>query len=505
MQTNIPRGTVQITLTNAAQYLIMGLFYIIVTKTNTLTQQDIGALSVLSFLSSTIILITTLALPTALTKFTSEKIGKNDPKEAASIRKTITKTVMTLSLIVFTAASLLSSQISQTLLGSSNYIDLIILTLIYTTLYNIITLYNSTLQAIYLFGEMATVTLTYITVSRATAVTLTLLNMGLKGVLVGYIAGAVAAIAIAAKFTRGKLPKTNHPTPLKPILKFSLPLFITNLTILTLNWADIIILSLLTQDYSQTGIYYITLNSVSALSILWIPITTTIFPALSEKHGLKRPEEITDMVKTSSRYLTYITVPTCIGLAAVSPTALTFFYGPNYRNGAAPLTILSIATIIVAAYSLFATALTAIGKTNQILKINIIAAITTITLLTLTVPILKTTGAALTRLTTQLIALTLAIHLLKKEIKVKIDKEALWKSTLASTATIPILLTTEKTLNTKLPATQTFIAEVVVAAITYTAALRALKALKHRDFQLLKQALPKTLTKYINIIEKIAT
>jgi len=39
MQTNnIPKGTFQITLTNALQYLTMGLFYIAVTKTNALTK-----------------------------------------------------------------------------------------------------------------------------------------------------------------------------------------------------------------------------------------------------------------------------------------------------------------------------------------------------------------------------------------------------------------------------------------------------------------------------------
>jgi len=52
-------------------------------------------------------------------------------------------------------------------------------------------------------------------------------------------------------------------TCLNPILKFSLPLFLSSLTLLILNWADILIVTAATLDYSLTGIYYITLNSVT--------------------------------------------------------------------------------------------------------------------------------------------------------------------------------------------------------------------------------------------------
>jgi len=506
MQTNnIPKGTLQITLTNALQYLIIGIFYIAVTKTNALTEADIGALSILSFLSSTIILITALALPTALTKFTSEKMGKNQLEEAASIQKTIMKTVIALSVTGFIIALLLSNQLSQYLLGSSNQYYLIILMLIHTLAFSMITLCNSTLRALYLFGKMAIVTLIFIVTSRTTAVALALLNMGLEGVLTGYIFGSITALTVAVTFIRGKLPKTNSNAPIKPILKFSLPLLISSLTLLIINRADIIIITATTQDYALTGIYYIAMNSVTVLSILWLPITTTIFPALSAKHGLQKPEDITEILKTSSRYLIYLIIPSCLGLTTISPTALSFFYGSSYTTGAIPLSILSITTTITALYSLLTITLTATGKTTQILKINIVLAISTIALLIAIVPFLQATGAALTRLTTQIIGITLAFYILQKEIPVRIDKEALWKSTLASAATIPFLLILETTISKNLSVTQTLIIEILTAASIYTVSLYILKALNTQDFELLRQALPKPLAKYINFIEKIIT
>jgi len=92
---------------------------------------------------------------------------------------------------------------------------------------------------------------------------------------------------------------------------------------------------------------------------------------------------------------------------------------------------------------------------------------------------------------------------LSKEIKIHLDKEALWKSALATTATVPLLLTIELTVSPKLSTTQTLITELLTAAAIYAFALYILKALKNQDFDLLKQAFPKPLTKYLNFIERI--
>jgi len=500
---NIPGGTLQLTLGNASQYIILALFYMIVTKTNALTQTDIGTLSILSFLASTFSLLTVIALPTALVKFTSEKLGKNQKEEAAATQKTITKTVITLSITGLAVAILSSQLISQCFWNNTEYLIILIINFTYAFLSNLIGLCRSTLHALSLFGKMATITITYIISSRIIAIILALLNMGVTGVIIGYIIGAIIALTVAVTFLHGKLQKTTKTTSLKPLLRFSFPLFLGSVTGIILNWADIVIITSLTRDLSLTGVYGIVVNSAGTLTILYMAMTTTIFPTLSAHHGLKKPENISKTIKTTSRYIIYIIFPSCIGLAIIAPTALTFFYGPSYAKGAIPLAILSITTIITALASLFTTTLTAIGKTGQQLKINIIAATSLILALTAFVPLLQTTGAALARLTTQAIAFTLAVYILKKELKIRLDKEALWKSALATTATIPLLLTLELTLSPKLTTTQTLITEILTAATIYLFALYILKALKNQDFQLLKQALPKPLTKYLNILERI--
>jgi len=504
MQTeNIPRGTFQLTFTNTVQYLISGLFYVTVTKTNALTQADIGALSILTFFSAIFTLIATLSLPMALTKFVSEKIAKSLGEEAASVQKTVTKTVLTLSVVAFAISAISSIQLSESLFNTPDYAPLMILMLTYAFLSNLTTLCTSTLQALYLFGKIAIVTIISMLISRMIAIILALLHVGLKGVLIGYVAGLSVALVFAVYSIHGKLPKTTHNAPLKPLLHFSFPLFLSSLTLLILQWADIAIVTFMTKDYALTGIYYIVIQSLSVFSILWLPITTTIFPALSARHGLKKSQDISNILKTTSRYLTYIVVPICLGLAVVSPTALTFFYGPDYTLGALLLSMLSIVTIFIALCTLFKTTLAAIGKTDQILKINVISALSAIIMLLALVPFLEVIGATIARSITQIISFVLATWLLRKEIVVQLDKEALWKSAVASAATIPFLLILETSLATKLPIVQTFIIEILTAVSVYTFSLYVLKAINRKDFELLRQAFPKALTKYITFIENI--
>jgi len=500
---NIPGGTLKITLANASQYIIIAIFYMIVTKTNALTQTDIGTLSLLSFLVSTFSLLTMLSLHTALTKFTSENLGKNQQEKAMATQKTITKIVIVLSTIGLLSTIFLSQLISQFLWSNPEYTLLLILNFIYAFFYNLIYLVDSTLQALYLFGKMATITFTFILTSRVTAILLTLLNMGVTGVIIGYLAGSIIALSLAIIFLRGKLQKTTKNVPIKPLIAFSLPLLLTSITNLILQWADIVIITSLTSDLSLTGVYHIAVNSIGVLSILYLPMTRTIFPALSSHYGVGKTKNINNIIKNTSRYLIYLMLPSCIGLAIIAPTALAFFYGPSYAQGATPLAILSLTTIMTALLLLFETTFRAIGKTGQILKINIILAISLILMLLSFVPLLDITGAALARLITKAAAITLAVYLLRKEIKIRLDKEALWKSAVSTLATVPFLLAIELILSPNLSTIQTLTLELLTAAGIYTLSIYALKALKKQDFELLRQAFPKPLTKYINIVERI--
>jgi O-antigen/teichoic acid export membrane protein len=367
------------------------------------------------------------------------------------------------------------------------------------------TIFSSALQALLLFGRMALVTIVFIVVSRTVGAALAVLGMGLNGVVIGYVVGSTASLAVAIVFLRGKFAKTNLNSPIRPLLLFSFPLVLSSVLLLVLNWADVVIVTLLIGDYSLTGVYYIAVNSVTALSILWIPLSTTIMPALSAKKGLNRSEDITEIIRVSSRYIVYIVVPACIGLALVSGTALNFFYGSAYVEGSLPLSVLSVASIVTAFFALVMAALTALGKTTQILKIYGVSALVSIVALVLTVLPFKIVGAAGARLITQMTSLALAFFVLRKEVKVQIDSEGVWKSVVASAAFIPFILVFDALWGKTLSVTVRLVAEIGTSFVIYAFCLYVLRALKSQDFELIRQALPKALSRLVNAVERIMT
>jgi len=487
---------------NAIQYVVMALFYVVVAKTNALTPADLGVLSVLFFISSTLTL-STLALPTALTKFASEYMGKNQSQKAASVQRTLTRAVVVLSLAGLVVATILSAPLSQYFWGTTENVSLIILISVSAFLMNLITLYRSGLRALQLFGKMAQVTLIYILTSRIIAALMALLGFGVSGVTIGYIIGSLAGLIAAIAFVHDKFASPDNQTPIKPLLQFSLPLFLSSLALLIISQADVIILASVTSNYALVGIYSVAVRSLLALSVIWQPILVTIFPVISARFGLQNAQGVSNALKIASRYLSYTIIPSCVLLATVAPTALNVFYGPNYVSGAAALAILAISVILSALLSLLTTTLTAIGETNQVLEINLISALVAVTLLMGLVSTFDVVGAAITRLAVRALSLLLAAYMLGKHVNVQLDREALWKSAVASIIAMPFLLVLESAMTKSFPVVQVLAAEILAAGVVYLASLYALKALKGRDFELLRQAFPKIFAKYIDILEAI--
>jgi len=500
---NVAKGTFQITSTNAIQYLVMGLFYIVVTKTNALTPADLGVLSVLSFIASTL-LLSTLALPTALTKFASEHLGRNESQKAASVQRTVTRTVSILSLVGLMIAIVLSASLSQYFWGTTENVPLIILISISAFLMNLITLYSSGLRALRLFGKMALVTVIYIVSSRVFAVVMALLDFGVSGVVIGYIIGSFAGLTAAITFVRGKFPNSSdNKTFIKPLLQFSLPLFLSSWALLILSQADIIVLASATSDYALVGIYSVAVRSLLALSVIWHPIMVTIFPIISARFGLQNPKGVSNALSIASRYLSYTIIPSCVLLATVAPTALHVFYGPNYVSGATVLSILAISIILFAIFTLLTNTLTAIGKTKQVLEINLISALVAVALLVSLVPMFDIVGAAVTRLAVRALSLILAVHVIRKHVNVQLNREALWKSAVASIMAIPFLFMLESTMTKQFSVVQVLAVEILVAGAIYLASLYVLKALNDQDFDLLRQFLPKPFSKVIDVLQSV--
>jgi O-antigen/teichoic acid export membrane protein len=367
---------------------------------------------------------------------------------------------------------------------------------------NLTSIYKAGLRALGLFNKMATAIIIYIIISRSLAIFLALINLGLMGVVSGFLIGSIFGTISTILFVRGNFIETETKFSVNPLIKFSYPLFLSSLASIITTQVDVVVIASLTSSYELVGVYSIAVKSLLALNIVWQPIMITIFPLISSKSGLDQPQNITNVIKTTSRYLAYTTIPSCLILVIISPSILEVFYGSQYVTGATALAILAISTILFSFINLLITILTAIGKTNYVLRLNLLTALSSIILLFGLVPLFDINGAAFARIIAYTISLFVSFYYVNKFQKIKFDIGAILKALIASLMILPFLQLFEYILK-GVSVYYILIIELLIAALIYLGSLYTLKALNKKDFDLLRQSFPTIFSRLIDILQKI--
>jgi len=304
---------------------------------------------------------------------------------------------------------------------------------------------------------------------------------------------------------RKKLPKSSkHPRDLyRTVFNYSYPVWIVAIIGLAQGWADITILYALTGRPAITGIYYLATAGATLLAIFWAAISTAILPLMSFEEARAGKQALPSIYNASSRLLNTLILPIGAGLAAISPTAITIAYGPNYIEGTVPLALLTATAILPAYVSINTSTLQAIAETKVLAKIGAASAIIDIAFVTILVIPLGANGAALARTAMFLTAFLLMQKILASKAQIRINWSHFAKTTaLAAVVALPLAVidyafTHPYNIN---PVTR-LILEGIIFLTVYVISLRLFKTVERGDFELLKKALPHQLEKILNLIE----
>lgn len=489
---------------NIAQYVVLFIFYLVIARI--LPQSDIGKLSVVLFMASLLGVLTQLALPQAMTKFLSEYMERKEEMTAASVVKT------TFTAILATSAFLImllpfSSPLAKYIFGTTADAPLLAIVLIGSFTLNLTTFYGGEMAGLGLFGRLATQSLIFVSISRATALFLAWLELGVEGVLLGWLIGSTVTLLVSIVFLRGKLgPQRSASSKFsgRTLILYGYPIVIFSLITIAQGWLDVMLLYALTSNLSIVGLYYLVIGGVSMLSIAWSPIGTTIFPALSARFGRHGQSGVEPALRFITRILNLTVIPLSIGLAATSRTALTLAYGPNYLQGATAFALLACTSIFAAYAGLFTTALQAVGRTAALIKIGAFATtVDLLVLLFLTKPF-GIVGAAIGR-----IAMFAAISILSQQAisgraNVEFDKSLLK----AVAIFVPIGAVTSLadwalTDIFSVRATWRMTADVLLFLALALPLSSRVRLFKHEDFDLLRDMLPQVLRRPIGAAERI--
>ena len=175
-------------------------------------------------------------------------------------------------------------------------------------------------------------------IRQALVISFLWMGYGLYGLLLAWLLGdALACIYPAAVLisTRAivRVPLGEAKRILSGIIRFSVPIFITNLVGFASGWFDKIIV-LGSGNLGGLGVYNVALTAYSLLMAIPRSVGMAISPYYGEKFGGGKHEDTKSMTRLASKYLALLFIPASLGLAALSRMALGLLgeaYAQNYE------------------------------------------------------------------------------------------------------------------------------------------------------------------------------
>src|SRR2546427_970995 len=497
---NIPRGTAYITAQQLVIYASSFVYYVILTRILNLSQ--IGEVSLLAAASAGFTTVTQLALPLAATRFISASIGSRNPSTAGAVARTSLRLVTTIALAVLVLSVLASPYIASTVFKDSNATSFLVVAFAASFLLDLTALYGAYFLGLGRYAEMTYQNVLYHPLSRGFGLVLAYKGLGPLGIPAGWAIGASAALLLSTYLLKGKLPKANN-FPARTLLVFSLPLFASALVTLAQGWGDIALLQAILGQFGTTGAYYLVVASASFLSILWTPAAGALYPALSSSYTSQGSKGVSEKLGVAMRLVNLTVLPTGTALAVIAPTALVAVYGPSLLAGAIPFAILAITIIFSAQSLLLITTLQAIGKTKPILWISLSATIINLAAVSIGARPLGTTAGAIGRALLAISMMTLSWWTLRRVLHVPLT-QGLSKALLVSVLSAVPVAIIDYVLATNLHVTPLFRLPplVIVFGLSFLLVCRQLSVFSKTDFELLENALPRILGRFLKTLER---
>lgn len=507
---NVARGTAYITFQQIIVYLSYFLFYIILARV--LTKGQVGAVSLLSAVLAAFNAITLLALPQAATRYISGHLGTEERGLAGSVART----TLRLGILIAIPASLIALSLSpnvNTLLfpGGENYTLELTFTFLTGTIIDLYLLYNAYFLGVGMYPQYTYVTILYVPLSRTIGVLFALFGpslfgvSGVFGVIIGWAIGGIAALLLSIYYWHGRLPQ-HHNYPLRPLLTFTLPLFLATLITFGQQWGDIGVLQVRLGQLPTTGGYYIIVSSVGFLSAFWFPVANALYPALSAAHATGDNENVTSRLSIAFRLTNLAVLPLGAAMAAIAPTLLSIAYGSSYATKGEwiPFAVLTITSVFTAQAAIYASTFQAVGRTRSLLAVTLTSTILYLAWVWFLAPILGTIAGATGRALLFTLTVYLSYRVLGLNIKTTPFKGFRDALVLAIGTGIPLLVV-DQLFDLYAPARSLLRlpAFLLVFAASFVAVCRQFRIFKPGDFALLKDVLPHRYQPFLRRVERL--
>jgi len=255
--------------------------------------------------------------------------------------------------------------------------------------------------------------------------------IGFKGWVIGYswsrIFGILLYIIILFKWF--KIPSGLYSWP--RLVKTSLSFYLRGYVRFGSVQLDQLVIGIFMEP-SVLATYYVAKRLSSTISMIIDAVGRPLLIKIAELKSVGK-EKAAEALGKISRYNSFLFVPICLGVIAFGQPLLELYGGSKYLNAYPLLIILCLATLMRGVgSSVYISGVFILGTPKQTLYVDTAGCVVNTIFLVILVPLLDTTGVALSVLFSTTASIIMAYFILNKQIKIIFDKSTFVRMFLAT-------------------------------------------------------------------------
>jgi O-antigen/teichoic acid export membrane protein len=277
---------------------------------------------------------------------------------------------------------------------------------------------------------------------------LILFGFGLTGAVLGFLGGytigGVFALGILLLFLRRYAKNSEDgvgfAASCKTLLSYGIPLYMSAIMLGFVHAYQNSILAIFTTNV-EIGNLKAATNFISVLAVVSVPITNALLPAFS-KLGSGTNKNTPKFFLFVNKYTTLLMLPLATLFMIFSREIVQIVYGSTYQTAALFLSIYCLLYFLVGVgYLNLKSLFYGLGETRIALKTGIITLLTVLVLTPFLVKAYGVPGAITAFISAQLLSTSYGMYFAKRNLKIKLDTRALFKTYLvAGVSAVPSLL-----------------------------------------------------------------
>ena len=275
------------------------------------------------------------------------------------------------------------------------------------------------------------------------SVALLLLGFGIEGAILGSVASNVFGVAaslilLGFVFRRRKnsesatsVPGDNIAKELSNLMRYCTPLYLSVLLVGFIPVFNNFILALFATD-ANIGNYKAAINFNTLMTIISIPVTTTLLAAFSKLES-STEDKVRRFFKYANKYATMLTVPIAVLLIVLAQQVIGIVYGKTYDTAPLFLALHSGLYLLVGlGYVTLQSLYNGLGEAKTTLKMNVIVVIALVVLGPLLANSFSVVGLITAFVVASALGTVYAAYIARRKYNVEFDYVALLKIYLVS-------------------------------------------------------------------------